>query len=277
MGALELSPSVFSILSAFIEEKVGLHYGLLDRELLQEKASARAVEAGFESLLDYYYFLRYDVGGPQELNELVDALVVNETYFFREWQAIKVLVDSFIEPWCAEGRRPRIWSAACATGEEPLSLAMLLDERKLLNKVELFATDVSSRALAKARQGRFGRRSVRHVPERQLFERYIQTVSDGYAVVPSLVAAIHWNKKNLLNGSDYAQNGVFDVILCRNVLIYFSDQTVQFVLEHLSKVLSPNGLLLVGVSESLLRYGSGFTGEEHGGAFFYRNGARDGQ
>jgi chemotaxis protein methyltransferase CheR len=114
---LELSPSVFSILSALIEEKVGLHYGTLDREILQEKTSLRATEAGFDSLLDYYYFLRYDAKSSEELKKLTDTLVVNETYFFREWPAIETLIDSFIVPWCREGRKLRIWSAACATGE----------------------------------------------------------------------------------------------------------------------------------------------------------------
>src|SRR5688572_16274866 len=113
MAALELSPAVFAILRDVIEEKFGLHYGMFDRELLQEKASLRAQEAGFESLLDYYYFLRYDAGGPAELAELAEALVVGETYFFREWPAIEALVDAFVAPWLAAGRRPRIWSAAC--------------------------------------------------------------------------------------------------------------------------------------------------------------------
>lgn len=269
---LELSPSVFSILSSFIEEKAGLHYGLFDRELLQEKTAARAIESGFDSLLDYYYFLRYDPAGAQELAELIEALVVNETYFFREWQAIRVLVDSFIAPWCQAGRRPRIWSAACASGEEPLSLAMALDDKNLLGQVEIVATDISTRVLTKAQAGRFGRRSVRQVPEPHLLNRYLRAEGDGYAVVPELLGAICWERRNLLESADYARMGVFDVILCRNVLIYFADQTVQYVLDYLSKALTQDGVLLVGVSESLLRYGSGFTGEEHSGAFVYRKG-----
>lgn len=270
---LELSPSVFSILSSFIEEKVGLHYGVFDRELLQEKASARAIESGFDSLLDYYYFLRYDPAGEKELNELIEALVVNETYFFREWSAVRVLVDSFLEPWCRSGRRARIWNTACATGEEPLSLAMALDDKGLLDKVEIVATDVSSRVLAKAQSGKFGKRSVRQVPEPHLCEKYLSAEADGYRVAPQLISAIRWERRNLLSSQDYAHMGVFDVILCRNVLIYFSDQTVQYVLEHLSKALAQDGVLLVGVSESLLRYGSAFTGEERSGAFVYRKGA----
>jgi chemotaxis protein methyltransferase CheR len=270
MNVLELSPSVFSILSGLIEEKVGLHYGLLDRELLRDKASARAIEAGFDSMLDYYYYLRYDNAGAKELTDLVENLVVNETYFFREWPAIRVLVDNFITPWCAAGRRPRIWSAACSTGEEPLSLAMLLDQRQLLDKVEIVATDISINALAKAQRGQFGRRSVRQVPEPSLLDRYIQPAANGYTVAPEILASIQWGQQNLLRGEEFLRRGMFDIVICRNVLIYFSDTTIKNVLNNFSTCLPTDGILVVGVSESLLRYGSCFIGEEHAGSFIYR-------
>lgn len=269
---MELSPSVFSILSHLIEEKAGLHYGLLDRELLQEKASARAMDAGFTSLLDYYYFLRYDAEGARELGELLETLVVNETYFFREWLSIQVLVDQFVVPWVAQGRRPRIWSAACSTGEEPLSLVMLLEDRGVLNKVEVVASDISPRVLAKAQSGRFSKRSVRQVPDAQLCARHITSDSNGWSVDPRLISSIHWKQKNLLAPSETFDRP-FDLIICRNVLIYFADATVKKVLENLAASLVPDGALLVGVSESLLRYGSVFQGEEHGGAFLYRKGS----
>lgn len=270
MRSLELSPPVFSILSALIEEKTGLHYALLDRELLQDKASARAVESGFDSLLDYYYYLRYDPGGEEELAELVETLVVGETYFFREWPAIQVLVDAFIAPWVAAGRMPRIWSAACATGEEPCSLAMLLDARGLLDKTQIIATDVSTRALGRAQQGRFGKRSVRHVPDAALAERYLRLEEAQYLVPSRILGAIRWQRCNLALPADVEQLGRFDAILCRNVLIYFSDQTVRSVLDRLRRALVEDGALIVGVSESLLRYGNSFAAEERGGAFVYR-------
>ncbi len=271
---MELSPPVFSILSGLVDEKIGLHYGLLDRELLQEKASARAQEAGFSSLLDYYYFLRYDQGGEQELDELVDTLVVNETFFFREWKTIEVLVDQFLLPWSGAGRRLRVWSAACATGEEPLSLAMILEERGILEQVEIVASDISTKALKKARSGKFGRRSIRQVPKQSLFDRYVKACPTGFEVPERLVQKIRWENRNLLAPNQLETLGNFDVILCRNVLIYFSDKTVKTVLNHLSSRLADDGVLAVGISESLLRYGSEFHGEERGGAFIYRKGPR---
>jgi chemotaxis protein methyltransferase CheR len=270
MAQLDLSPSVFSILSSLIEEKIGLHYEILDLELLQEKASNRAIEAGFDSLLDYYYYLRYDETSAQEFRHFTEALVVNETYFFREWSAIEVLVNSFIAPWCASGRKVRIWAAACSSGEEPLSLAMLLHDRNILNQVEIVATDISNRVLTKAQLGKFGKRSVRQIPSPRLLEKYIARDGDGYQVSNDLISAIRWEQRNLLDEKEVAVTESFDVILCRNVLIYFSDSTIRGILDRQSRVLKNDGVLLVGVSESLLRYGSGFVGEEHGGAFVYR-------
>lgn len=270
MTTLELSPPVFSILSAFIEEKVGITYSVRDRELLQDKVASRASEMGFESFLDYYYFLKYDTGGERELTDLVETLVVNETYFFREWAAMQTLVDTFIEPWCAAGRRPRVWSAACATGEEPLSLAMLLEDRGLLDKVEITATDISARVLAKAQTGKFGKRSVRSSPQARLLEKYLVQTDSGFTVRADLVSAVKWQQKNLIEPTPSSQHGAFDAILCRNVLIYFSDQVVRSVLDNLSRSLVDDGVLFVGVSESLLRYSGHFIGEERGGSFVYR-------
>lgn len=270
MAALELSPAVFAILSALIEERTGLHYSLLDREALRDKASARAREAGFESLLDYYYFLRYDASSAQELDALVESLVVGETYFFREWPPIEVLARELIGPWCTAGARPRIWSAACATGEEPLSLAMRLDSMGLLRKVDLVATDLSARALERARAGHFGRRAVRQEPSPGLARAYLRPEGDGYRVDPKLVAAVDWRRVNLVDAAQVAALGTFDAILCRNVLIYFAEKTTRQVLGRLCSALRPGGALLVGVSESLMRFPAPLLGEERGGAFVYR-------
>jgi chemotaxis protein methyltransferase CheR len=267
---LDLSPPVFAIMSALIEEKTGLYYGLSDRDLLADKLSARAQEAGFDSLLDYYYFLRYDPASDTEVAALIDALVVGETYFFREYLPLRVLVDDFLTPWCQAGLRPRVWSAACATGEEPLTLAMMLADRGLLELCDIVATDISQRALDRARAGWFGARSVRVSPEPHLVARYLVPARQGFTVDPALMARISWRRLNLIDATATAALGVFDAVLCRNVLIYFRDETIRRVVERLASALTPRGVLLVGVAESLLRFGTTLVGEERGGAFVYR-------
>jgi chemotaxis protein methyltransferase CheR len=270
MSSLPLSPQVFAILSALVEEKVGLHYELADKDLFGDKVSTRAVEAGFESLLDYYYFLRYDDHSGTELRTLTEALVVGETYFFREYPQLKVLVDELLPPLLACGRSPRIWCAASATGEEPLTLAMLLAERGLLKRVQLVASDISQRALNRAQAGRFGRRSVRHLPEPALASTWLTSEGNEHCVRPELVEYVDWRRVNLLDEADVAALGAFDVVLCRNVLIYFRDEVATDVVRRLTARLQPGGVLFVGISESLLRFGTSLACEEYSGVFAYR-------
>jgi len=263
-------PAVLAILSALVEERTGLHYGLLDREVLEEKAGARAAEAGFESLLDYYYYLRYDPGADRELDALTDALVVGETYFFRELAPLELVAD-LCAALVTRGARPRVWSAACATGEEPLTLAMLLEERGLAGRVELVASDISVRALERARSGRHGPRAVRDGAPGRLVARHLRREGDGsYRVAPGLVDSISWRRINLQDERQVRGVGLVDFVLCRNALIYFRDETAVRVVERLSSVLVPGGALLVGVSESLLRFGTELQCEEHGNVFLYR-------
>jgi chemotaxis protein methyltransferase CheR len=271
---LKLSPQVFAILRALIEEKTGIHYPDGERELLAERVSARAEEAGFESLLDYYYYLRYDARGPTELEALVEHLVVQETYLFRELEQLRALVTHFIAPRVRAGQRVRVWSAACATGEEPLSVAALLAEERCLDGVDLLATDISARALERARTGRFARRSLRALGSAPSSAAWLEPCTDGAVKAdPALLERISWRRLNLLDEEGVRALGLFDVILCRNVLIYFADATTTAVVERLTGALRPGGVLAVSVTESLLRFGTALSCEERDGVFFYRKGA----
>jgi chemotaxis protein methyltransferase CheR len=271
MNGLALSPPVFSILRALIEERTGIHYGLEDRALLAEKLAPRVAERGFESLLDYYYFLRYDPGAEAELAQLVETLVVNETYFFREAAALEITVSTLVPELLRQGARPRIWCAACATGEEPLTLAMLLEAAGLLDEVTLIASDISRRALAHAREGVFFRRSLRALPAHAA-GRWLLPIENGMRIEKRIADAVDWRRINLVDTAQVGALGDFDIVLCRNVLIYFSDETVEKVIGTLARALRPNGRLIVGASESLLRFESVFVCEERAGAFFYRKG-----
>lgn len=269
MPRLAMLPQVFTILSALIEEHAGLHYDEQDSELFRDKVSLRAEEAGFDSLLDYYYFLRYDPGGRAELETLVECLVVHETYFFREAAQLRTLVGELLAPALASGRQVRVWCAAAATGEEPLTLAMLLDEAGVLGRVRILASDVSERALAIARRGEYGGRSLRALPPEAL-GRWLEKRGERIVAPRRLLEAIEWRRVNLIDDRAAPEPGSFDAIVCRNVLIYFRDAVIAKVVGSLAPALRPGGVLLVGASESLLRYGTSLLCEEHGGSFFYR-------
>ena len=272
-AGFRFGPEVFSILSAFVEERTGVHYGTAELSIFEDKVKSRALEAGFDSALDYYYFLRYDEGGAAETDALTDALVVNETYFYREPDALGALIETHLRSIAETGRRPRVWCAACSTGEEALTLAMMLDDRRLLDVTTILASDISRRALARAELGEYRPRALRAVPE-DVRARWFHDVGGGARLRRDLHAAIEWKRLNLLDGGAIAALGSFDAILCRNVLIYFSDATVLSVVGSLAGALSPGGHLVVGASESLMRFGTLLQCEERAGSFFYTRPAR---
>ncbi len=267
---LELSPQVFAITSHLIEERAGLHYSIADQELLADKISQRAEELGFDSLLDYYYFLRYDDEGERELQNLVENLVVHETYFFREPYPLLVLVEAIIPEMLRTRSRVRLWSAACATGEEPYTMAMLLARAGLGDQVEIVASDISAAAIGRARAGVYGPRSMRRMHDDERFRGCLDVVDGKVRVPESVRARVRWKQVNLIDAAAVRNERSFDVVLCRNVLIYFADATVKRIAKTLSDVLIPGGVLVVGTAESLLRFATSFVCEERGGAFFYR-------
>lgn len=265
-----MTPQVFAILSGLIEERLGLFYPLADKPLLENKIAARTLELGFESPLDYYYYLRYDDPKGAELDSLTETLVVNETFFYREYDQLHVVLSKFVRPEIEAGARPRIWCAACSTGEEPCTIAMWLAERGLLDKVELIASDISGAALAVAHSGKYRPRSLRQIPQGVEPSRWIASVDGALLVDPRIRAAIDWRKLNLMDAAAVSALGELDVILCRNLLIYFRDDVVRRIVGQLAARLKPGGVMLVGVSESLMRFGTELACEEHDGAFIYR-------
>ena len=263
-----VTPQVLALLSALVEERVGIAHDAVHLDVFGSKVLARVAEAGFESALDYYYYLRYDAGSGAEFEALVDALVVTETYFFREATPLRILVEDLVLPAVRRGERPRIWSAACASGDEPLTLAMMLDEAGALPMTEIVASDLSLRASSRAREHGFGARSLRAFPPQG--QRWLRREGDRAHVDPRLFEHVEWRRVNLTRPEQVAALGAFDAVVCRNVLIYFSDETTQTVIRTLAGRLRRGGRLLVGASESLLRFGTLLDCEERRGAFFYR-------
>ncbi len=277
-----LSPQVFAILSSLVEERIGLSFGTDDASLFSDKVVARMTEAGFASPLDYYYALRYDDPAGAHFDTLVDALVVGETYFFREVESLVAALEQVVKRAVEARGAARIWSAACSSGEEPLTIAMLLEDAGLLGSVSIVATDVSSRAIARARKAVYGPRSMRVVAEgspmsgplvpklRMLANRHFVERADGFHADRSLVDAVTYRKLNLLDPKAVSSLGSFDLVVCRNVLIYFADETVRAVVDSLAGALEPDGRLLAGASESLMRFATPLECEERGGVFLYR-------
>lgn len=269
--AVPLPLGTFLLLRDLIRDRLGTWFEEDKRDLLAIKLSGRMAELGLRSFLDYYYRLKYGPGAEDEWPRLTDALSVQETYFWRELDQIRALVDVLVPQHVAAGLGPiRIWSAACASGEEPLTIAMALNEARWFGRadIELWASDASSAALAKAVGGVYTERSFRVLPA-ALREKYFVAVEGGWRVDPGLHARIRFRSANLLDPDETALMDSSRYVFCRNVFIYFSTATIAQVICRFAERMPRPGYLFVGVSESLLRVRTTFELEQLGGVYVY--------
>jgi chemotaxis protein methyltransferase CheR len=274
MGASEpdLPASVFVILRDLIHERLGIYFDEAKRGLLAEKLEAHVGDRGLNSFLDYYYLLKYGPDAEEEWPHVIDALSVQETYFWREIGQIRTLVDRLLPRYAAEfpSRPVSIWSAACATGEEPLSIAMALSEAGWFDRlpIHIYGTDASPAALEKARRGVYRDRSFRALPA-DLREKYFSDMTGGRRIAPELHARVRWGRANLMDPLSTAPYAVSPVIFCRNVFIYFSERAIARTVRHFAESMQRPGYLFVGAAESLLKLSNDFELEEAEGGFVY--------
>lgn len=273
-GSLGLTGGADRLLRDLIHERTGLFFDNGKGDILADKLSPLVVERGFTSLLDYYYLLKYDEAAQDEWLNVMNALSVPETYFWREMDQVRALVEWVVPRWfAAPGARPlKIWSAACATGEEPLTIAMALNEAGWLGRVpvEIYGSDASTAAVEKARRGVYRERSFRNLPV-TLRARYFtqEGATKTWRVDAKLHAAIEWRVANLMNEVEVAPLAAAHVIFCRNVFIYFSDQTISRTVRSFAAHIRPPGYLFVAAAESLLKLSTDFDLQEIGSAFVY--------
>jgi len=256
-------------------ERFGLWFGTDYRFLLERRLRERLAVLRLESYAEYYQFLRYGVGAADEWDALADAITNHETYFFREMPQLRSLRDEllpiFVERNGAE-RRLRVWSAACSTGEEPYTLAMLILESGLFSgwDVRVFGSDVSKACVATARRGVYGGSSFRATDDAAKDAWFCSeprsTAStdpstDGnerLGVRPTVRALCHFGQMNLLDDERTVLVGACDMIVCRNVLIYFDQPSRKRVIDMFYERLVPGGVLLLGHAESLLNVTTAF-------------------
>jgi len=271
-GALGLASSAFSLLRDLVAQRTGVYYSDSKGDLLVERVSELMAARGLSSLLDYYYLLKYDPDAETAWTELRDRLAVPETYFWRQPEQFEALVDVLMPRYLAERRRTpvRIWSAACCSGEEPLSIAMALSEGGWLDRVpvEIVGSDASPALVERARRGVYGDRSLRNLPP-ALRERYFEREGAGWRFDPRLHARVRWRTANLMDPGEAGPLAEVDVIYCRNVLIYFSDDGIRHVARLFAERMPASGHLFLGASESLMRLSTDFVMREIGSAFVY--------
>lgn len=248
----------------------GLHYK--DRlTSLKEKISKRLLELGLTS----EGYCMYIQTTPMEWEVLVELLTINETYFYREENQLNECCHTILPLLKTKIRnRPlRIWSAACSTGEEPYTLAMLIQEtgKFLPGTVEIVGTDINQKVIRKAEKGWYHQSSFafRRIPD-HLLNKYFTIENGGYQIKPSIQRMVRFQHLNLLNENKCAQIGEVDVIFCRNVLIYFDQKTIKRVIQNLHRSLAPGGYLFLGHAESITDMDLGFQKVDAAKTFYYR-------
>jgi chemotaxis protein methyltransferase CheR len=270
--ALGISDNAFTLLRDLIEQRLGIFYDNGKRDLLVDKLAELIVNYGFYSFLDYYYALKYDADSGRYWSELMDRLTVPETYFWRQPEQFEVLVSTVLPTETPRARPIRIWSAACCSGEEPLSISMALAESGKYppGQVEIIASDASQAMIDKARQGIYGERSFRNLPVGWR-EKYFEPHGNLWKIKKEIHSRIDWRVVNLLDEQQVNAMPIADIVFCRNVLIYFSDPAIERFAEMLSHRMPPRGKLFLGAAESLTRLTSQFTLTQIGNAFVYIN------
>jgi chemotaxis protein methyltransferase CheR len=275
---LALPEGTAALIRNLINERTGMFFDNGKSDLLIDKLSPLVIERGFSSYLDYYYLLKYDAASRAEWQNVMNALSVQETYFWREIDQMRALVQTLVPQWHARntGSTLRIWSAACATGEEPLTIAIALNEAGWFQRapIEIFASDASSKALARAEAGVYRERAFRNLPA-PLRDRYFEPEGHDFRVKRELHSRIQWRMANLIDESEVAPLANADFIFCRNVFIYFSESAIGRVVRSFARFIRPPGYLFVGAAESLLRLTTDFNLTEVNDAFVYVKRARE--
>jgi chemotaxis protein methyltransferase CheR len=256
-----MKPEDFDLISGLLKERSGLTLTKEKTYLLESRLLPIARKRGLGGLDDLVAAVRARKEEPL-LRDITEAMTTNESFFFRDGKPFDRFSNSVL-PKLAEARkdtrRLRIWCAACSTGQEPYSLAICVREAATLLKdwrIEIVATDISTEVLEKAKAGVYSQFEVqRGLPINHLV-KYFSKVGEMWQIDPSIRAMVSFRELNLL--SDFTNIGAFDVIFCRNVLIYFEQDLKSQILAKIARMLPKDGYLFLGGAETVIGLNSKF-------------------
>jgi len=249
-----LTTKDFRLFQALVHKEAGIFLSDQKRALLIGRLAPRMRALALASFADYFHHVSND---REELVLMLDAICTNETHFFREPKQFEFLEQQLIPSWRANGKKHvRVWSAGCSTGEEPYSIAMTLAFHLPGAQIEILASDLSTKVLARAAAGIWPIERAEEIPVlyRKAFMFKGRGPQEGkMAAKPELASMIRFARINL-HHDPYPITGRFDLIFCRNVLIYFDAPSKRRVIDRLLDRLEPAGCLFLGHSESLTQY-----------------------
>jgi chemotaxis protein methyltransferase CheR len=269
---LHLSPEEMERATQLIYQRTGMIFGANKRYYIERRIADRMSRMGIPDARTY---LSLAAAGP-EAEQLINAFTVNETYFYREEHQLAALSNEIL-PEIVKDRRPgdlvRIWSMPCSTGEEPYSIAIwLLENWPMVDayNIEIVGSDIDTAAVAAAKEGLFNARSLAKLPDK-VREAYFESEHrHRRKIIDDLRESVRFTSVNLIDAASVAAQGRFDVVLCRNLLIYFDDRSRALAALNLHACLNPGGFLCLGHSESMARISERFTLARLNDAIVYR-------
>ena len=256
---IRLAPDEFRLLRDLINQHCGISLSPEQRPVIERRLRERLSVHGLHSFGEYYQLLRSPDRGRAELDEALDLVTINETYFYREDYQLRCLTSSLLDRITARkrpGQSIRLWSIPCSTGEEPYSIAIwLLENWPQVDawEIEIIGSDIDSRVLEAAEAGVYSERSLMRLP-RPLVERYFTAIGNGrYRIDAELRGSVRFSQVNLIDQDDTARWRNIDVVFCRNVLIYFDEVSRRTAANNLYDSMAPGGFICLGHTESMSR------------------------
>lgn len=269
----------FEQLADYIYRKTGIRYESKKMYYLAKRIEKRMEILGIDSESEYIRYLRFSDSDGQELQQFVNLITVNETFFFRDFSQLRAFAEHALQDVIEKKNRSmdyklRIWSAGCSSGEEPYTLAIILKEMVDYVKqwdVEIIASDIDQNILDKAQQGVFSERSIKEVPKEYLEKYFHQSGNGTYRLHSNeLKDMIRFEHLNLFDKAALRSHRGYDFIFCRNVLIYFDDASRKEVVDHFYAALNKGGYIFLGSSESAGRITSAFKIKRAGDGLVYQ-------
>ncbi|MBF0562309.1 MAG: protein-glutamate O-methyltransferase CheR [Alphaproteobacteria bacterium] len=275
-GAIIITDDDLEKFCEFLYRKTGIRIESKKRYFLERRLIERVGVMKCANFRDYFSLLHFEDAG-RELQQVVNLMTINETYFFREMYQIDCLINSILADVSRrkrrQGDRLKIWSVPCSTGEEPYSIAISLLERWPLVddfEIEIHDSDIDSSVLERAKVGVYDERAL-HLLPMMYRQKYFTPRSDGnWQIISDLRGSIDFTLVNISNLSHTWQYRDFDVIFCRNLLIYFDDVSRRQAAEMFYEALSPGGFICLGHSESMSRMSSLFVPRKFADAMVYQ-------
>ncbi|MEA3021414.1 MAG: chemotaxis protein methyltransferase CheR [Alphaproteobacteria bacterium] len=261
-------------LCEFVYRKTGMMFAEEKRYYINRRLAERMEATGSTSFQAYFATLRADA--DNEIEHLINSFTVNETYFYREDHQFRCLTSTLLEvitPKKKAGEPIRIWSVPCSTGEEPYSIAIwLLENWDKVDRyeIEIVGSDIDTTVLRAAEAGTYSERSLMRL-SKDLIARYFTRLDDGrYRILPELSSTLQFTKANIVDAGQTGAHRNFDVIFCRNILMYFDDTSRRLAAENLYESLRPGGFICLGHTESMSRITSLFDVCRFSDAIVYR-------